>query len=93
MKKGLRQQLFKLFLASFVRTIALIKKGLSGKTMLNIIAIADDDALVGHLEPDADIICTFNIVFQKYYISNSLDSNYPQRLINLTQGHCVNLYL
>ncbi len=25
------------------------------QTMLNIIAIADDDALVGHIDPDADI--------------------------------------
>ncbi len=39
--------------------------------MLNIIAIADDDSLVGYIEPDADheqtpIICTITIPLIHY---------------------------
>ena len=70
-----------------------MKKGLSVKTMLNIIAIADDDALVGHLEPDADIDLLLSLGdLYDVTIEKAVDVYAPEHVVAVRGNHCVDAF-
>ena len=58
--------------------------------MLNIIAIADDDTLVGHIKPDVDIdllICLGDLY--DVTIENAVDIYAPEYSVAIRGNHCV----
>ena len=58
--------------------------------MLNIIAIADDDSLVGHIEPDAevDILISLGDLYD-VTLQKAIDLYAPEHVIAIRGNHCV----
>ena len=58
--------------------------------MLNIIAIADDDLLVGHIEPDADIDLLLSLGdLYDVTLEKAIDSYAPEHVVAVRGNHCV----
>ena len=58
--------------------------------MLNIIAIADDDFLVGHIEPDAeiDILISLGDLYD-VTLQKAIDIYAPEHVIAVRGNHCI----
>ena len=58
--------------------------------MLNIIAIADDDSLVGHIEPDAevDILISLGDLYD-VTLQKAIDIYAPEHVIAVRGNHCI----
>ena len=62
----------------------------SYKFMLNIIAIADDDSLVGHIEPDADVDILISLGdLYDVTLQKAIDLYAPEHVIAIRGNHCV----
>ena len=58
--------------------------------MLNIIAIADDDALVGHIEPAADIDLLLSLGdLYDVTLEKAIDIYAPEHVVAVRGNHCV----
>ena len=58
--------------------------------MLSIIAIADDDLLVGHIEPDADIDLLLSLGdLYDVTLEKAIDIYAPEHVVAVRGNHCV----
>lgn len=58
--------------------------------MLNIIAIADDDSLIGHLQPDADIDLLLSLGdLYDVTLEKAVDVYAPEHVFAVRGNHCV----
>ena len=58
--------------------------------MLNIITIADDDFLVGHIEPDADVDILISLGdLYDVTLQKAIDLYAPEHVIAVRGNHCV----
>ena len=58
--------------------------------MLSIIAIADDDSLVGHIEPDADIDLLLSLGdLYDVTLEKAIDIYAPEHVVAVRGNHCV----
>ncbi len=58
--------------------------------MLNIIAIADDDSLVGHIEPNAelDILISLGDLYD-VSLQKAIDLYDPEHVMAISGNHCI----
>ena len=61
--------------------------------MLNIIAIADDDALIGHIEPNVDIDLLLSLGdLYDVTLEKAIDIYAPEHVVAVRGNHCVDTF-